>query len=320
MSIVNELSAKVLSGKSLSYDEAKELLNIEGNEVYDLLFFAHKIKLKFIKKEAELCAIIPGKVGRCPENCKFCAQSVHYNTNVKLKKIDRKKIIQKAIEVEAQGARRYSIVNSGYSPTASEFEEVLDIYSEIKAKTSLKLCASLGVIDEERAKKLKKAGVTRYHHNVETSRKFYPKICTTHSYDKRLNTINAAKRAGMEICCGGIISLGEIEEDRLDMAFEIRELNPDSVPINILTPIPGTPLENQKIISPMEILKTIAIFRFIMPDVSIRIAGGRITGLKDLQPLLFLAGADAMITGDYLTTHGRKILDDVEMIKHLYQL
>jgi len=320
MSMLNDLSAKVLNGENLNYEEAKKLLDIDGDEVYDLMFLAHKIKLKFVKAGSELCAIIPGKVGKCSENCKFCAQSVYHKTKIEVKKIDRKKIIQKAIEVEAYGVQRYSIVNSGYAPTAGEFDEILDIYSEIKTRTKLKLCASLGVIDEEKAKKLRGAGVTRYHHNVETSRKFYPKICTTHSYDKRFETINAVKSACMEICCGGIISLGETWDDKLNMAFEIRDLNPDSVPINILTPIPGTPLENQKVMSPMEIFKTIAIFRFVMPKVSIRIAGGRLTALKDLQVLLFLAGADAMITGDYLTTYGRNIPDDVEMIKHLYDI
>ncbi|MCD5407435.1 MAG: biotin synthase BioB [Desulfotomaculum sp.] len=318
MSIINELSAKVLDGKLLSFDETEKLLTIAKDDIYDLLATANKIRKKFTGNKVELCAITAGIVGRCSEDCAFCAQSGHHQAVIPEKcHLDRAEIVNKALQAEQQGIIRYSLVNSGYRSTEKEFAEILAIYAEIKSKTKLELCASLGVLTPEKARQLLTAGVTRYHHNVETSRSFYPQICTTHNYEKRLQTIQAAKQAGMQVCCGGIISVGETARQRLEMAFEIRNLNVDAIPINILSPVPGTPLERQIILSPLETLKTIAIFRFVLPAKSIRLAGGRVTGLRDLQVLAFLAGANATITGDYLTTDGRSTSDDWQMIKDL---
>lgn len=318
MSIIHKLAEQVLNGKILSYDEVRPLLFVDNDEILELLLAANKITKKFNESRVELCSIAAGKVGNCSEDCAFCAQSIHYNTPAEeINYLDCRGIVEKAVRAEQQGVHRFSLVNSGYGPSWEEFYQVLDIIKKIKQKTRLKLCASLGVINKEMARLLKEAGITMYHHNIETCSTYYPKICTTHSYEDRINTIRAAKQAGLNICCGGIISLGETPEHRLKMAYEIRELDADSVPINILNPIPGTPLEGQEVLPPLEILKTIAVFRFVMPDKLIRLAGGRVTGLRDLQPLAFLAGANAAITGDYLTTYGRSVEQDIKMLKDL---
>ncbi|MBM7854598.1 biotin synthase [Desulfohalotomaculum tongense] len=318
MSVIEELSTKVLRGELLCFEEAKELLAVEGDDIYELLVAANRIRKKFTGNKVELCSIAAGKVGGCSEDCAFCAQSVHHKAVIKENSsLNRAEIVAKAVEMENKGAHRFSLVNSGYGPSAEEFAEILNIFAEIRSKTKIKLCASLGVINQQMARRLAGVGVTMYHHNVETSRSFFPKICTTHSYEDRLRTIEAVKKAGMKVCCGGVISMGETAEQRLEMAFEIRSLDVHSVPVNILNPIRGTPLANQVVLSPLEILKTIAIFRFVMPAKLIRFAGGRIPGLRDLQAMGFMAGINASIIGDYLTTYGRSITQDLRMIKDM---
>ena len=316
--MIVKVKNRILAGGKILFREAVELSKLEGSQIYELLLAANQIREKFSGKKIDLCSIVSAKTGRCSEDCKFCAQSEHHKAKIEYSNIlGGDEIVEKAKKAAAQGAHRFSIVSSGYALTDEEFARVLIIYSRIKRETALKLCASLGSLGEERAHKLMAAGVTMYHHNIETAKDFYPKICTTHSYADKIRTIEAVQRTGMKICCGGIISMGETMADRIKMAFEIKELKVDSVPLNILNPLAGTPLENQVLLSPLEILKTIALFRFILPNVMLRLAGGRLTGLKDLHPMGFLAGINGLLMGNYLTTEGRSTEEDLEMLKDL---
>ena len=216
--------------------------------------------------------------------------------------------------MEAEGAKRYALVTSGRGISEEDFVKALDIYRSLTKETNLKLCASLGIINEDMARRLREAGVTRYHHNLETSESYFPHICTTHSYQDRVNTIKACQASDLEVCSGGIISLGETMGQRLEMAFTLRDLKVKSVPINILNPIAGTALENQSMLSPLEILQTIAIYRFILPEARLRFAGGRETALRNLQAMGYLAGINATLVGSYLTTSGRTVAEDIQMI------
>ena len=254
------------------------------------------------------------KSGKCSEDCKFCAQSSYYKTGVEeYSLLDYNEILNRAKEMESKGVHRFSLVTSGKGMSGKEFNNILNIYEGLRENTNLKLCASLGIIDYEQAKMLKSAGVTTYHHNVETCRDNFHNICTTHTYKDRIKTIKDAKKAGLDVCVGGIIGMNESEEQRLKMAFEIRELNVKSFPINILNPIKNTPMENYDVLEPMEILKTTAVFRFIIPNVYIRYAGGRLS-LKGYDKVGFNGGVNSAIVGDYLTTVGSGIENDKKMI------
>ncbi|MCY6484701.1 biotin synthase BioB [Clostridium aestuarii] len=316
---IKDIKEKILKGGSISFDEALKIINIdeEDLECLETLFEgANEIREKFVGKKVDLCTIINGKSGRCSENCKYCAQSVHYNTGIKeYELIEYNQILDKALEVQGEGAHRFSIVTSGRGISSEEeLEKLVEIYKELNKDTNLKLCASHGIISYEQAKKLKEAGVSMYHHNIETCKKNYSNICTTHTYEDRINTIKNVQKAGMDICCGGIIGMGENPQDRISMAFEIKNLGIKSIPINVLTPIKGTPFEKTKKVAPLEILKTMAAFRYIIPDAYIRYAGGRIA-LKDKQGLGFKAGVNAALVGNYLTTIGSNIEEDKEKIR-----
>ena len=264
-----------------------------------------------------MCTIINGKSGQCSENCKYCAQSLHFKTSVEeYSLLDSQAIFNYAKYNEEKGVLRYSIVTSGKRLSQNDLKTLCKAYRLINENLNISLCASHGLLSYDDFVKLKEAGVTRYHNNLETSRNFFPNICTTHSYDEKISTIKAAQKAGLEVCSGGILGLGETIEDRIDMALEIRNLGIKSIPVNILNPIKGTPLENNKILSNAEIKLTVAIFRFIIPYGAIRLAGGRGL-LEDKGKSLFKSGANATITGDMLTTAGISINDDFNTIKEL---
>jgi len=228
--------------------------------------------------------------------------------------LDEASIIERALQMETEGAKRYALVTSGRGISEEDFVKTLGIYRRLARETNLKLCASLGIISKDMARRLKETGVTTYHHNLETSESYFPHICTTHSYQDRINTINVCQAAGLDICSGGIISLGETMDQRLEMAFALRELRVQSIPINILSPIVGTPLEHQRVLPPLEILQTIAIYRFILPEARLRFAGGREKSLRDLQAMGYLAGINATLVGSYLTTSGRTVAEDIQMV------
>lgn len=315
--LITKITDKILAGGQITYEEALKLINIdkESQENLELLFKgANQIREKFAGKKVNLCTIINAKSGSCSEDCKFCAQSAHYQTDVEqYQLLDYETILKRARENEKAGAHRFSLVTSGKALSDEEFEDLVEIYQRLARETDLELCASHGAITYQQALQLKEAGVTMYHHNLETSSDYYHQICSTHTFEERVETIKNILKAELDICCGGIIGLGESRQDRIKMAFEIKDLGIKSIPINVLSPIPGTPLENSQGLSPFEILKTMAIYRYILPTGSIRYAGGR-NALKDKQALGFQAGVNAALVGNYLTTVGSNIEEDKDMI------
>ena len=311
---IEKFKEKVLNGGMLNKEE---ILKIQNEDLNQLMKGADEIRRKLCGNKFSLCTIINGKSGRCSENCRYCAQSVHFRTYAKeYGLLDSDTVLKSAESNCSQGVHRFSIVTSGRKLTSKEVDEVADIYNSINDECSIELCASHGLLSYEELKKLKEAGVTRYHNNLETSRRYFPNICTTHTYDEKIATIKNAMKAGLQVCSGGIIGMGESMEDRVDMAFTLRELNVNSVPINILNPIKGTPLENMKHISYDEVLRTVALFRFIMPKTQIRLAGGRAL-LDDKWKIVFQSGVNAAISGDLLTTSGIKTSDDIDLVKGL---
>lgn len=277
---------------------------------------ADMIRRRIRGNNVEMCGIINGKSGKCSENCKFCAQSAHNCTSAEIYDfIDERKIIEECRYNESKEVNRFSIVTAGKKLNDEDFEKAISVYRKISGG-KIKICASHGLLEEEQFRELKKAGVSRYHCNLETSRRFFPKICTTHSYDDKIKCIRYAQRSGLSICSGGIIGMGENWDDRIDMAFELAELKVDSIPLNVLIPIEGTPLGNSKRLGEDEILRTAAIFRFINPEADIRFAAGRAL-MADLGQKAFRSGMNAMITGDMLTTTGSTIDQDKEMVKSL---
>ncbi len=314
MQFCDDLKDKVLDGYDITKQEALKLYMEPSEELYQA---ADEIRKTLAGNKVDLCSIVNGKSGRCSENCTYCAQSGHFKTGVKeYSLLSYEEIKAHAKESEDEGVDRFSIVTSGKGLDGQDFETVVEYYEKLNNECNISLCASHGILNKNSLVKLKRAGVKRYHHNIETSRNFYNKICTTHTYDDRIKTINEAKNAGFEICSGGIIGLGESREDRIDMALELRYLNVLSIPVNALMPIKGTPLENQEVLNEEEILRTIAIFRFINPKANIRLAAGR-NLLSNNGDKAFKAGANATITGNLLTTCGNKICDDKEMIRSL---
>lgn len=315
--IIN-LENKVLRGEDITYDEALILSKIENNDELNQLWdSANRIREKLSGDVVDLCSIMNAKCGKCSEDCKFCAQSAHYNTKIlEHGLVSTKEALNLALENQSKGINRFSLVTSGRGLMGEEFERVVSIYKTLNKNLKISLCASLGILNLEQLKKLKEAGVYYYHHNLETSYEYYEKICTTHSYEDRINTIKNAKKAGLKVCAGGIIGMGESFEQRLHLAFTLRELEVTSIPINILNPIKGTPMQNIERISQVDILKTIAIFRFINSKANIRLGGGR-NLINEYGKKCFTVGANATISGDYLTTSGNKIKEDIEMIKKL---
>jgi len=297
------------------------LQNFQKFSTWQLISLANEERERVAGGKIELCSITNAKSGRCNEDCKFCAQSIHYNTKISVYPLKSKnELLAEAERAKENGAERFSIVTSGKGLSPQEVEKIAETINIIKEKIGISPCASLGILDTKALTLLKDAGLNRYHHNIETSRQFYPNIVTTHTFDDRIKTIQAAKSAGLEVCSGGIIGLGESEEDRISMALTLKELDVDSIPINILIPLNGTPLEKIKTISITEILRTIAIFRLITGNKTIKIAAGRESVLKDFQGLAFMAGANGMIIGGYLTVRGRSPEEDLGMVSEIKKL
>ncbi len=310
--LIESLEEKIIFGELITLQEALELS--KEKDLQALYSAANRIRQKFMGDKVDLCTIMNAKSGKCSENCKYCAQSAHYTTGVQeYSLITKEEALKMARENEKAGVHRFSLVTSGKSLSNDDFNQVLEIYNTLRKETNLHLCASHGLLSYEDALRLKAVGITMYHHNIETSRNFFNQICDTHSYDDRIDTIKNVLSAEMDICCGGIIGMGETMEDRLQMALEIRDLGIQSVPINVLNAIQGTPLEGTEPLTPDEILKTMALFRFILPSAYIRYAGGR-NALGDLQNIGFRAGVNAALVGNYLTTVGNNIEEDIDMI------
>ena len=276
---------------------------------------AERLTREVAPRRFDMCSIVNGKSGKCSENCKWCAQSAHHTTNCEVYGIIApEECLRHATANEAQGIRRFSIVNSGRAATDAEIDTLIERFQQLKTTTSLELCASLGLLKAPALKRLYDAGVRRYHCNLETSPKYFPQLCTTHTIEDKIETLKAAKAVGMEICSGGIIGMGETEADRIDLAFTLRELDVSSIPINILSPIPGTPLEHTPLLSDHEILRTIALFRLIHPTAYLRFAGGRARLSAATLEAALRIGINAAIEGDLLTTLGNTVAQDKAFI------
>lgn len=310
--MIEKIKKEILNGNKITFEDA---LRLTKEPIDSICLAANEIRLFYCKNNFDICAIINGKSGGCSENCKYCAQSIYNNAIIdNYPLLDLHTITNAAENCHKQGILRFSVVTSGRKLNNNEIDTLSNVYSKIRDKCKISLCASHGLLDYNQLLKIKNAGVSRYHNNLETSRNFFNKICTTHTYDEKIETIKNAQKAGLEVCSGGIIGLGETIKDRIELAFELKKLKIKSTPINILNPIPGTPLENISKISYDEIKQTIAIFRFILPDTIIRIAGGRGL-LKDKGESLIKSGANALITGDMLTTTGISVENDKKMIQ-----
>jgi len=311
-----EITEKVLAGERLHHDEALAILKAEGSELGYFFAGAQRIRERFHADKVSLCAIINAKSGRCPENCAFCAQSSHYKTDAPvfpLKTVDE--IFAGAQAAEQTGAQCYGIVTSGTAVSeGAELDTILEAIGKIRRELRVEPSASLGLLDDPCAQALAAAGCVTYHHNLETAPSFFSHICSTHPHELDLDTVRRAKAAGMRVCSGGILGLGESLLQRIELAETLRDLGVDSVPLNFLAPVQGTPLENCPPLSPMDCLRAIAMFRFILPDRSIRVCGGREKNLRDFQSMIFMAGANGVMVGNYLTVHGRNIQDDKQMI------
>ena len=311
---VKRMKEKINSGGAVKKDEA---LLLYGGPLEELCKAAGEIREHFCGNRFDICTIINGKSGKCPEDCKFCAQSAYYHTAAEeYPLLDTKEIVRQAKYNADHGVHRFSIVTSGRSLKDAEIEQMCEAIREIREQTDIKVCASFGLLDEGQYCRVKEAGVSRIHNNLETSRRNFPNVCTTHTFEDKVNAVKAAKAAGLSVCSGGIMGLGETEEDRIDMAFTLRELGIRSVPVNMLNPIPGTPYEGNARLTVDDMRRIVAVYRFILPDAFIRLAGGR--GLmEDKGEGAFCSGANAAITGDMLTTAGYTIETDMEMLRRL---
>ncbi len=305
---------KVRNGGQITREEAIELYEAPLEE---LCIAADEIRKHFCGNGFDICTIINGKSGKCSEDCKYCAQSAFYHTGAEeYPLLDKREIVRQARYNAKRGVLRYSIVTSGRALNDGEVEEMCDAIREIKSRVNIEVCVSFGLLTREQFARVREAGATRVHNNLETSRRNFPNICTTHTFEDKLSAIRAAKEAGLKVCSGGIMGLGETPEDRIDMALTLRELEVKSVPVNMLNPIPGTPYEKNPRLGVQDMRRIAAVYRFILPDASIRLAGGRGL-LEDKGESCFTSGANAVISGDMLTTSGYTIESDMTMIHRL---
>jgi biotin synthase len=309
------LTERVLGGSSLSRGEALRISSLEGPGVFELFAAANRLREAFRADRVDLCSIVSARTGACQEDCSYCAQSRVSRAEVKAHPLlGKDEVLGRARAARQAGAKRFCIVTSGRRATGPELRRIAAMVSAIRDE-GLSPCATLGLLGQEELMMLKEAGLHRYHHNLETSRRLFPRICSTHTYEDKITTIKAAKRAGLSLCSGGIFGMGEDWTDRVEMAFALRELGADSVPLNFLVPVKGTPLEGAAPLAPLEALKIISLYRFLLPEKEIRLCGGRLQSLGQFNAFVFMAGADGLLTGDCLTTRGRAPEDDLRLIE-----
>jgi biotin synthase len=311
--VLEEITKKIIQGESITPEESEEI--VSSTPIHTLFNVATTLREYFRGKKVDLCSIVNAKSGACPEDCSYCAQSARYKTDIKqYSLLSKREILEHAKKALDSGAKRFCIVTSGKKVSREELKRIAEAINEIKGMGLLP-CATLGLLDEEELLLLKEAGLYRYHHNIETSRRFFSNICTTHTYEEKIETIKSAKRVGLSTCSGGIFGLGEDWSDRVEMAFTLRQLGVDSVPLNFLIPIKGTPLEDMEPLHPFEALRIVSLFRIVMPEREIRICGGRFQTLGHFNSMVFLAGADGLLIGNYLTQKGCSVEDDFEIIR-----
>lgn len=314
MGFVKEQKEKVLGGEQITKEEAMRLYEEPLEEVCTA---ADEIRRYFCEDRFDLCTIINGKSGKCPEDCKYCAQSAYYHTSTEdYPLLETEEIVRQAKYNADRGVLRYSIVTSGRALKDEEIDQMCGAIRAIREQTDIEVCVSFGLLSEEQFRRVKEAGASRVHNNLETSRRNFPNVCTTHTFDDKVEAVKAAKSAGLTVCSGGIMGLGETVEDRIDMALTLRELGIRSVPVNMLNPIPGTPYERNPRLTVDDMRRITAVYRFILPDAAIRLAGGR--GLmEDKGEGCFRSGANAAISGDMLTTAGYSVETDMDMLDRI---
>lgn len=293
----------------------EELLNLYNMDLDELL----KISSKYVKDTVEFCSIVNARNGKCSQNCKYCAQSSHYRTDIEsYPLIPVEDVVKAAEHSRDNNADRFAVVTSGKTPDEEDFDKVVALIKAVNNVDGIKSCASIGILDEEQAKALANAGLKRFHHNINTSKSYYPSVCTTHTWEDRLNTCRLVKKYGMELCCGVILGMGESVEQRIEMAMELAEIEPDSIPINILMPIPETPFENyHDKIDEENILRTLAVFKIANPNAVLRFCGGRMRLSQENQEKALMSCVEGILIGNYLTTIGKEPHEDIETVKKL---
>ncbi len=318
---ISEIGQRVLEGGQVTREEALQLFNLESTrEIFVLLHWANRIREHFKGNKIHLCSIVNVKAGGCSENCGFCSQSAAYQTNSpRYNLVDQQPVLEAANEAASHGVTALGLVAAWRGlEEGPMLDEICERLEALKQAGKTRPDASLGIIKSQQvADRLRTAGLECYNHNLESSERFFPQVCTTHTYSERIQTIKHLKAAGIKICSGGILGMGESREDRCELAFALKDLGAHIVPINILNPIEGTPFAKNEPLPPLEILKSIACFRFILPRQEIMIAGGRTVNLRDLQSLIFMAGASALMVGNYLTTLNQPVEKDIQMLKDL---
>ncbi len=313
--LITELKKRVLAGYKLTREDAVQLLEVPLEE---LTKAADEIRNHFCGNGFDICTIVNAKCVKCSEDCKYCAQSAHYHTDCTeaYPLLDTAELVEGARHNKEQGVLRYSLVTSGRALSDEEVDKICESIKAIREQVGIKVCVSFGLLNKEQYAKIHAAGATRVHCNLESSRRYFPQICTTHTYEEKIASLKAAKEAGMSICSGGILGLGETFEDRIDMVLTARELGVKSIPVNVLNPIPGTPYAHNPVLSNAEVSRFVAIFRFLIPDGAVRLAGGRGL-LGDKGEMCFTSGANAAISGDMLTTAGITMGTDMQLLKKL---
>jgi biotin synthase len=313
----NDLAEKSLGGELLSREEMQAVLDATDEELPELLAAAFKVRRRYFGKRVQIHMLMNAKSGLCPEDCHYCSQSSVSTAPIdKYPFLPKEKLIEGAMTAKAAGAVRFCIVNSGRGPTDKEIRELSNVVREIKSRVNINICCSLGLMDEEKVQALKEAGVERINHNLNTSERHHPDICTTHTYADRVETVTNVKTVGLSSCCGGIMGMGETDEDIMDLALSLRELGVDSIPVNFLHPIDGTPFGGLNSLTPQRCLKILCLFRFVNPDKELRVGGGREINLRSLQPLS-LYPANSIFVNGYLTTPGQEASEAHRMIADL---
>lgn len=315
---IDEFTRRILDGGEISEAEGRWLIRLDDAHLSWLMAGADRIRRKFRGNDIEICAIANVRSGNCSENCSFCSQSGHFSTNApKYDYIPSEQLTTQARRARTWGASDYSVVSKGWGVrTARERAQLAEYFAAMKKTSDIGRCASLGMLDEQTARELKAMGLESYHHNLETAASYFHRVCTTHSYQENIDTVRNAVNAGLHVCSGGILGMGESLDQRIELAITLRDLGVESVPLNFLSPQEGTPFDQLEPMTPLEILNNIAVFRYMLPRREIRVAGGR-HFLRDLQSMIFMAGASGIMIGDYLTTKGRRVEDDLQMLRDL---
>ena len=310
---------RILEGGEITEDEAKALIRTSDDDTMVLLAMADKIRQKFSGKSVDLCAIINARSGSCPEDCKFCAQSARYCTGVKTYGfLPEDDVVASARKAKEAGAARFDIVTAGRDQhDPKDFDEIVHLIRRIRQEVGIEVCCSLGFLTPDQARRLHEAGLSRLHCNIETAPSYFSEVCTTHTMEEKVQNVATAQEAGIRVCCGGIIGLGESLDQRVEMAFQLKKMKIDAIPLNVLNPVPGTPFADNERLAPMEILRSFAMFRFVLPKAQIRTAGGRQVNLRSLQSLALAGGMNGVMIGNYLTTKGTSPAEDIRMLHDL---